>query len=104
MAFSSVRVNVTETCPAGSDATPASRISLTRPAPATCVGGGVGDAVGVWVGGGPFEPPSPQPAAVKAATRSRVDRTPTRWAVHARVLPPRLDPFISPPGPLLGHS
>jgi hypothetical protein len=43
MPLPSVTVNVTETDPAGSEATDASRMSLCRPAPAACVGAGVGD-------------------------------------------------------------
>src|SRR5262245_38536013 len=94
--FSSVSVNVTDTSPAGSDATAAPRISLTRPAPATCVGGGVGEAVGVCVDAGPFEPPSPQPARVPM-TRRTADRIRTRSAVGTQWVSRRLDPFIAPP-------
>src|SRR5215475_10463164 len=94
MPFSSVTVNVTETCPAGSDATPPPRISLTRPAPATCVGGGVGEAVGVWVGDGPFEPPpSPHAPAVRARPTNRM----ASGAVLERFVALRCTAFIARP-------
>jgi len=66
---------VTDTAPAGSDATAAPTISLFRPAPAIWVGTttGVGDAVGVRVGE-LFESPSPHPIPIAPQIPSTAKR------------------------------
>ena len=75
MPLPSVTVNVTETRPAGSDATAAPRMSLLRPAPAICVGAGVGTAVGVRVGAG-FESLPPHPAGDRASDNQQSEEYP----------------------------
>src|SRR5262245_29313892 len=74
---------MTETWPAGSEATETSAISATSPAPATCVGGGVGNSVGVRVGE-PFELLSspPHPDMLAATTSIRTAIVPKRRTVR----------------------
>jgi hypothetical protein len=99
MPFSSVTVNVTATDPAGSEATDASRMSLRRPAPAICVGAGVGDGdtVGVVVdAGAEFELLPPQPAMTPATT-SRAKHVRKELAVREHRVPRRSALCIASP-------
>src|SRR5262249_35771888 len=89
--------------PAGLEATAASRISLIRPAPATCVGAGVGDGIDTLaLEECESSPPHPQSASPVRPNKTTTARRPI--ALKQRTLSPPLALYLpslaaaSPPG------